>query len=689
MSEERYEIVKKIGQGGIGAVYKARDIRLDRDVAIKRLLHLDDSAQNKAATADLKREASTLSALSNPHIVTVYDADEDEDGVFVVMELIKGKTLDKIVRHAALPFDDFVAIAEQALDGLIAAHDHNLLHRDIKPKNIMVSWHSTGKFQLKILDFGLAKFSVTPSLQTLDQNENILGSVHYMAPEQFERRPLDVRVDLYSLGCVLYFSLAQDYAFRGDTPPAIMNSHLNHVVTPLHQIRPDVPQAYADWVMRLISRDPEDRPATALAALEEFRGLKDRPSIPPPEANSSHPATVTRILPAEDFDTTGQRAVTAPLNTARLKTGHLPTDTKRFQAGATPSSALHQTSHTRSASPARSQIVKQAALITAGIVVLLGGAAALINAASSSGSSPQPKAKSSVDPATHKKKKTTPTSVGKSQNDEPKPDIPVLPLLPKQSNLVGHYIAGFECYTDKGKTISENGDLIRLWGDLSPNAGSNNFYRPAPDENRSPVLTSASGNGLKETVPVLNFDAGDLLAMTASGLAGADPTQGSFSNGNFSFLIVYRTYEDRPRDRLMAMDSTQRQGLFRIEETQDFRRAFWPASPKNQNTAKLDIDLSTFVILCYSCNPNDESHRLRIRTPDGELRGTGDRTLTLLPYEFERFKLGGFLGTKQVEGNANLFAGLIAELLIYDTTLSMSDCNKIESYLLEKYFEKR
>ncbi|MEM7144370.1 MAG: serine/threonine-protein kinase [Verrucomicrobiota bacterium] len=681
MSEDRYEIVKKIGQGGIGAVYKAHDTRLGRDVAVKRLLPLDDNDQNRSATSDLKKEAATLSTLSNPHIVTVFDADEDEDGVFVVMELITGKTLDKIVRHAALPLEDFIAVAKQSLDGLIAAHDHNLLHRDIKPKNIMISWHKNGKFQLKLLDFGLAKFSVTPSLQTLDQNENILGSVHYMAPEQFERQPLDPRVDLYSLGCVLYFALAQDYAFKGDSPPAIMNNHLNHVVTPLHEIRPDVPRAYCDWVMRLISRDREDRPKTALVALNEFEQLEKSAGSAPATPPSNQPAPVARILPATDFDTTGMRTTTGALNTGRLNTGRLKTGANTVRTATTGSVPHHATS-ARTTSPARAQSAKQAALITAGIVVLLGGAVALINAASSS----DPKTAALSAPA--KPKKSGNAKPKPKNSPTTKPPAPAIPTPPRPRNLVGHYVAGVDCYSDKGDTPAEKGDPIRRWGDSAPNKGTNYFYRTSQDAERSPILDNANGNGFNKNHPVVKFQAGNILALTSGGLATSDPLRDTFNNGHFSIVAVYRTYENRPNDKVFVMDSIRRQGIFRIDQTPEYRRGFWPDSPQNQKAATLKIDPSDFIILIYSCNPDAETHRIRIKTPDGELHGSGDRPLVISPYEFERLKIGSFPGRTFPENTKDLFSGQLAEILLYDSWLPTSDAEEVERYLFEKYFAK-
>jgi serine/threonine protein kinase len=279
---ERYEILSKIGQGGIGAVYRAQDRALRREVAIKRLLPQGDKPEEERHTnEELVREASLLSKLQHPNIVTVYDAGIDDDGVFIVMELIDGETLDDLIERGALTFEDFKSVAEQALEGLIAAQEIDMLHRDLKPSNVMISWLPSGRFELKLLDFGLAKVTQKPSTQTVQWGDAILGSIYFMAPEQFEREPLDGRTDLYSLGCLFYYALAGAYPFDGEHGAQVMAKKLEHQVAHLCSVRPDVPQPIGDWVMRLMARSRDDRPATAKQALDEFvESLARSPAAP-------------------------------------------------------------------------------------------------------------------------------------------------------------------------------------------------------------------------------------------------------------------------------------------------------------------------------------------------------------------------------------------------------------------------
>lgn len=269
---DRYEIREQIGKGGLGAVYKAFDTQLQREVAIKRVLSPDQATEEEVEDAAKKliAEAQTLSTLNHPNIITVFDVGQDDQGGFVVMELLKGETLDDTIERGVLTQNDFTEVVYQSMEALIAAQASDVIHRDIKPTNIMVIWQASGKFQIKILDFGLAKFSKSPSVQTMDQEESVLGSIFFMAPEQFERGELDARTDIYQMGCVFYNALTGQYPFNGETAPQVMNAHLQHKVIPLEQVRPDLPPAICQWVMWLINRDIDHRPADARDALKRW-----------------------------------------------------------------------------------------------------------------------------------------------------------------------------------------------------------------------------------------------------------------------------------------------------------------------------------------------------------------------------------------------------------------------------------
>lgn len=272
---ERYQVRGRVGRGGMSAVYRAFDTVMGREVALKRLLPVEETNLNEAAGDSLAREAAALARFQHPNVITVYAFEEDEEGPFVVMELIEGEDLHSIMKTGALSWDDFRSVAAQCLEPLVLAGELNLLHRDIKPGNIMLTVTPSGRFLVKLLDFGLAKFSQQPSLQTLDQKGSFLGSIDFIAPEQLELCHLDQRTDLYSLGCVFYYMLAQESPFSGGSPAETSMNHIKHRCRPIGEIRTDLPPLVADWLMRMISRYPDDRPSSAKEALEQFRDAND------------------------------------------------------------------------------------------------------------------------------------------------------------------------------------------------------------------------------------------------------------------------------------------------------------------------------------------------------------------------------------------------------------------------------
>ena len=344
MSEERYEIKEKLGQGGVGAVYKAFDTQLNREVAIKRVLADGGYDDQEEATKHLLKEATALSSVQHPHIVTVYDAGVDADGPYVVMELIDGKTLDQMVDRGTLTWSDLREIALQSQEALIAAQDLNLVHRDLKPSNVMVCWLPSGKFQVKIVDFGLAKFSATPSLQTIDHGDAVFGSIFFMAPEQFERTPLDKCTDMYAMGCLYYYSLTGEFPFSGETAASVMASHLQHHVTPLHELRPDIPRWGADWVMWHIERDMNARPQDARAALERFLFLDKQTTqavnLTSTQATLVTPATGPQPGAPGVTSQTAPQLITPPQDGTGKVTPH--TQTQQIVAQATAAQAVSQ-----------------------------------------------------------------------------------------------------------------------------------------------------------------------------------------------------------------------------------------------------------------------------------------------------------------------------------------------------------
>ena len=293
----RYVIDRKLGSGGEGAVYLAYDQLLNRHVAIKSVHTAADALSDAAGAFN---EAKRLASLQHPNIVTIFDFLPSHENVFVVMEFINGTSLDKL--DAPMDATVFGQFARQCLDALGAAHSLGMVHRDIKSANIMTTWTEAGDLRVKLLDFGLAKVMTAPSEQTLDHSGALTGSIYFLSPEQLHCQPIDHRTDLYSLGCVFYRALTLRNPFDGAGVPAVISSHLQHDFIPLAEYRPDLPMELTAWVERLFSFSPDDRPASAAAALADLERLKNKRSVQAPARTkpAAAPAAVSK-KPARRF----------------------------------------------------------------------------------------------------------------------------------------------------------------------------------------------------------------------------------------------------------------------------------------------------------------------------------------------------------------------------------------------------
>ena len=271
-SPPRYQVERRLGEGGRGEVFCAYDHVLRRRVALKRF-----AVAGGPTTEEAWQEGIHLAAVQHPNVVCVYDFGTDEAGPFLVMELIEGETLEEVVARGAFPLRDFRILAQQSLEGLAAAHQIGLLHRDLKPGNFMLKHGPTNDLLVKLMDFGIAGFTASAFGDVLpaasDTPGTILGTVEFMAPEQFEGRPVSVRSELYSMGCIFYYALTGRDPFLGESVEAIAASHLGAEVLPLGGLRPDLPRPLCDWVMRLLSRHPEERPGSSAEALLIFYGM--------------------------------------------------------------------------------------------------------------------------------------------------------------------------------------------------------------------------------------------------------------------------------------------------------------------------------------------------------------------------------------------------------------------------------
>lgn len=274
----RYRIIERLGSGGAGEVYKAEDVRLGRNVALKFLS--EELVDHPEALERLRREARAASSLNHPNICTIFEIDESSGQPFIAMELLAGQTLLHRIAGRPLHIDETLDVAIQATDALEAAHRHGIVHRDIKPANLFVT---TGG-QVKILDFGLAK--LLPETQRLTTPGMPVGTTAYMSPEQARAEDVDARTDLFSLGAVVYEMATGRQAFGEATPALVSDAVLHQSPPPASTLNPEVPAGLERIISRLLQKNREDRYASAADAradLKRFRRERSRrTSVPAP-----------------------------------------------------------------------------------------------------------------------------------------------------------------------------------------------------------------------------------------------------------------------------------------------------------------------------------------------------------------------------------------------------------------------
>jgi Protein kinase domain len=281
----RFRVLKLLGEGGMGMVFLADDPDLDRRVALKVMK--PEAASHEQGRKRFLREARTAAAVEHDNVVAILQVGEDGDVPYLVMPLLKGESLeDRLRRTPKLPSAEAARLGRETAEGLAAAHVVGLVHRDVKPSNLWLERLPDGHERVKVLDFGLAR-SVEDA-EHLTRTDALMGTAGYMAPEQARAEPVDGRADLFSLGCVLYRMCTGQMPFRGATLTAVLLQIATHNPPAPNVVDPTVPAALSDLVMRLLSKNPADRPASAREVADALRAIESAlPTVP------TLPATTT------------------------------------------------------------------------------------------------------------------------------------------------------------------------------------------------------------------------------------------------------------------------------------------------------------------------------------------------------------------------------------------------------------
>jgi hypothetical protein len=269
----RYRIEQFLGGGGMASVWRGRDLRLDRPVAIKMLS--GEGLGQPMALERFAREARAVGRLSHSNVVSVFDVGTQDGQPYLVMELVEGPTVAMLLAEGPLPVADVLAIGAQVCDGLAAAHVAGIVHRDIKPANLIV----TSSGVVKICDFGVARLLDQTGNPSLTAPATAWGSPSYMAPEQINAEPVDARTDLYALGCAMYAMFTGAPPFTAGGAFGIVRQHLAQPPEPLRMRRPEVPPEVEALVADLLAKQPDERPADAAAVRTRIAAALDDPAV--------------------------------------------------------------------------------------------------------------------------------------------------------------------------------------------------------------------------------------------------------------------------------------------------------------------------------------------------------------------------------------------------------------------------
>jgi len=265
--DSRYEVISKIGQGGMSYVYKALDRKLNRFVALKVLK--EEFSTDDEFVQKFRKEAQSVASLVHPNIVAAYDAVDEGELHYIVMELVEGRSLKYRIQHRGMIGNDSaLEIALQTAEGISAAHRNGIIHRDIKPQNIIISRDGT----VKVADFGIAKAVTGETISTA-----VLGSAHYVSPEQAKKGVSDERSDIYSLGITMYEMVTGVLPFDGENTVSVVMAHINKQMVPPEEVNPEVYPAFNDIILKATRKNPNDRYQTADEMIADLKKCKEDP----------------------------------------------------------------------------------------------------------------------------------------------------------------------------------------------------------------------------------------------------------------------------------------------------------------------------------------------------------------------------------------------------------------------------
>ena len=319
MIGDRYEVLERIGMGGMSDVYKAKDHKLNRHVAVKVLKQ--EFSENTNFVSKFRVEAQAAASLMHPNIVNVYDVGEDNGVYYIVMELVDGITLKKYIeKKARLSVREALSIAIQACMGIEAAHNNHIIHRDIKPQNIIIS--KDGK--VKVTDFGIAKAATSNTITS-----NVMGSVHYTSPEQARGGYSDEKSDIYSMGITLFEMLTGRVPFNGETTVAIAIKHIQEEMPSPREYVPEIPVCVEQIVLKCTQKSPDRRYHSMAALIADLKKALMSPDEDFVQIENSDEAMATRTVTSRERKEINESRNKEATEGTRLKKNETPQKPKK------------------------------------------------------------------------------------------------------------------------------------------------------------------------------------------------------------------------------------------------------------------------------------------------------------------------------------------------------------------------
>ena len=695
----RYKILEELGAGGAGAVFKAYDTQLDRYVALKRLMSKEESERQESAATSLRKEAASLATLQHPNIVSVFDLGSDEEGFYMVMELVDGETLADWVKSTPMTLADFKELASQCLEAVMTAHTQSILHRDLKPENIKIKRLPGGRIQVKVLDFGLARMSYGAKKMTEDQKGNIIGSIYYMAPEQFLRKPVDVRTDLYSLGCVFYQALSCHRPFNDDTVKGVMDAHLQHLVYPLKVVAPEVPQPICDWVMWLLNAEPVHRPANAEAAMQSLKQIIEAGwfndsttaavpvAIPLEERGGWHPTDTVPQVPTSSHPRVASGAVSQRITgtISARQTGAVsqrigvpahrtPTRSAPLPVKRTPSAGQKEAEE-KSGIPFW---VWPTALVL-GLVALW----ALWPKSTPSSATPETAAKTSGAQSAPAQPAGTPS---------PRPADFII------KDALIHYRAGekMERWADaaKGPGPAAVNDLVSKWHDLAPVADDNVIAAMDSRKEACPKYVFEKPGDFKKAIGILRFETVSALKHTVpvnDERLRAYPFSPDSPQKGITLLMLVRPNIDKLSGvrliRMYGPDGTSSLTI-RAFPNNDWKVVASVGSDVKEAVAK-GRDVKKFNLVGVTWNTSTKKLLINVRSSDGNKTRTEAPAPAATPGVMNEFRIGETkMGSEAVSSGTTeeRFVGDLVEFIIWSRPMEWEERTGQEWKIMQDYF---